>query len=52
MEDVYPADVAYRKVSHGYKKGIPETQNTGDPINVCDSKVLSQCSFSPLSHPL
>lgn len=52
MEDVYPADVAYRKVSHGYKKGIPETQNTGDPINVCDSKVLSRCSLSPLSHPL
>lgn len=52
MEDVYPADVAYRKVSHGYKKGISETQNTGDPINVCDSKVLSPCSLSPLSHSL
>lgn len=52
MEDVYPADVAYRKVAHGYKKGIPETQNTTDQINVCDSKVLCKCSLSPLSHLL
>lgn len=52
MEDVYPADVAYRKIAHCYRKGIPETQNTGDQNNVCDSKVLRRCSLCPLSHPL
>ena len=49
MEDVNAADVAYRKVAHGYKKGIPETQNTRDQINVQNSKVLNKRSLCPLS---
>lgn len=38
MEDVYAADMAYGKVAHCYEKGIPETQNTRDQINVQDKK--------------
>lgn len=48
MEDVYSADVAYRKVAHCYKKGVSGTKNTEDQIV---AHPLNQLSLLSLPHP-
>lgn len=37
VKDVYSADVAYRKVSHCYKKGVSENENTENQIIMHDN---------------
>lgn len=48
MEDVDSADVAYRKVSHCYKKGISETKNTEAQIIMHNNLIF----FLPLTPQL
>lgn len=48
VEDVYSADVAYRKVAHCYKKGVSGTKNTEDQIV---AHPFNQLSLLSLPHP-